>query len=215
MKSLIAIFFIIGAVGILQAAVFPRRCRTPEQLGGVHSNFNPVRYMGPWFEIERYEQSFQVGMECVTASYTLFPNSSVDVFNRGYFPGRGFSTDIGMAVLSFPNETPLRAMLNVTFSPLRKLNNYIHFSKKFFIYLINYFLPIEPSVSNYWVLRTDYSNYAFVVSCFNNADGISSTEAYWLLSRTNTLTNRASAEELINRYMDRSKIRPTNQFLPA
>ena len=81
------------------------------------------------------------------------------------------------------------------------------------IFLIFIFLfKLEPNLSNYWVLSTDYVNYAFVVSCFDLPEN-RSLESFWLLSRSFTLTSpiRARADELIGKYLDASRIRQTNQ----
>jgi apolipoprotein D and lipocalin family protein len=40
------------------------------------------RYLGPWFEIARYEQSFQKGCEGVTADYSLRDGGDITVVNR-------------------------------------------------------------------------------------------------------------------------------------
>lgn len=40
------------------------------------------RYLGRWFEIGRYEQSFQKGCEGVTADYSLREDGSINVLNR-------------------------------------------------------------------------------------------------------------------------------------
>jgi apolipoprotein D and lipocalin family protein len=40
------------------------------------------RYLGRWFEIARYEQSFQKGCAGVTADYSLREDGSIDVVNR-------------------------------------------------------------------------------------------------------------------------------------
>jgi lipocalin len=49
--------FLVVAVFALASAqnipIFPGQCRTPEQFGGVHVNFDLNRYLGLWFEIER------------------------------------------------------------------------------------------------------------------------------------------------------------------
>jgi lipocalin len=70
----------------------------------------------------------------------------------------------------------------------------------------------EPNLSNYWVLSTDYVNYAFVVSCMDL--GVNrSLESFWLLSRSFTLspTIRARADELVTKHLDSSRIRKTVQ----
>lgn len=42
------------------------------------------RYMGVWYEIARFNHSFEKGMVGVTATYTLKENGKVDVLNQGY-----------------------------------------------------------------------------------------------------------------------------------
>lgn len=41
------------------------------------------RYMGLWYEIARYENRFEHGLVDVTATYTLRPDGSIRVENRG------------------------------------------------------------------------------------------------------------------------------------
>lgn len=41
------------------------------------------RYMGTWYEIVRLPNSFEKGLECVTATYALKENGDVKVTNRG------------------------------------------------------------------------------------------------------------------------------------
>lgn len=51
-----------------------------------------ARYAGRWFEQFRYEASFQKGMDAVTADYSLEPDGSVRVVNRGRRGGTGKSS---------------------------------------------------------------------------------------------------------------------------
>jgi lipocalin len=39
--------------------------------------------MGTWYEIARFDHRFERGMEYVTATYTLLPDGTVEVKNRG------------------------------------------------------------------------------------------------------------------------------------
>src|SRR5688572_9520205 len=41
------------------------------------------KYMGVWYEIARLPNSFEKGLECVTATYSLKENGDVKVTNRG------------------------------------------------------------------------------------------------------------------------------------
>jgi apolipoprotein D and lipocalin family protein len=42
------------------------------------------RYMGTWYEIARYDHSFERGLTAVTATYELLPNGRITVWNQGY-----------------------------------------------------------------------------------------------------------------------------------
>jgi apolipoprotein D and lipocalin family protein len=47
-------------------------------------NFQLERYLGRWYEIARLDHSFERGLSSVTAEYSLRPDGSVRVINRGY-----------------------------------------------------------------------------------------------------------------------------------
>ena len=123
---------LVALVGCTNAVLFNRPCRTTDDIT-VKSGFNVQQYLGVWFEIERYEQAFQVNADCVTAQYSANADGSVRVLNRAQVLSNGTNLDaLGTAFLTFPNEVPLRAMLNVTFDRF----------------------PSLTSTSNYWVIAT-------------------------------------------------------------
>jgi apolipoprotein D and lipocalin family protein len=41
------------------------------------------RYAGLWYEVARLPNSFEKGLECVTAKYTLLPGGDIEVINAG------------------------------------------------------------------------------------------------------------------------------------
>lgn len=101
---------------------------------------------------------------------------------------------IGIAVRSYPNETPLTAKFNVTFGNR------------------------PPNVSNFWIVDTDYENYAFVYGCVNMPDGYGSKRSAWVLSRKAVLLRTSENEPIIkkmhknmDKYFDRFKLRITLQ----
>lgn len=51
--------------------------------------FDAQRYQGRWHELARLDHSFERGMTDVTADYTLQPDGSVRVVNRGFDPEKG------------------------------------------------------------------------------------------------------------------------------
>lgn len=50
------------------------------------TGFELDRYLGEWYEIARLDHSFERGLECVTANYSLRDDGGVRVINRGYNP---------------------------------------------------------------------------------------------------------------------------------
>jgi len=42
------------------------------------------RYMGTWYEIAKFPQTFENGLVGITATYSLLPNGKVRVLNSGY-----------------------------------------------------------------------------------------------------------------------------------
>ncbi|MEK7718748.1 MAG: lipocalin family protein [Bacteroidota bacterium] len=48
-------------------------------------NLDIQRYLGTWYEIGRYQHSFEKDLVGVTATYTLRENGKIEVLNRGYY----------------------------------------------------------------------------------------------------------------------------------
>ncbi len=53
------------------------------------SGFDVNRYLGEWYEVARLDHSFERGLEKITAQYTLKPDGSLRVVNRGFDPASG------------------------------------------------------------------------------------------------------------------------------
>lgn len=84
----------------------------PEGLEPVEG-FETDRYLGVWYEIARFDHSFERGLEDVSATYTLREDGGLRVRNRGYDPERGeWREAIGRA---YPIGDPSRASLKVSF----------------------------------------------------------------------------------------------------
>ena len=47
-------------------------------------NVDLSKYLGKWYEIARFDHSFERGLEGVTATYTLRPDGKIDVLNQGF-----------------------------------------------------------------------------------------------------------------------------------
>ncbi|CAG5005077.1 unnamed protein product [Parnassius apollo] len=127
------------------------------------ANFNASAYLGRWIEIARYPQLYQIG-ECSRAQYNLV-NGTVEVVNTEVINST-LDTMIGSAFVASNDGS---GILNVTFV----LENGV------------------VNVANYYILETDYDNFALVYSCRNLPDGNRQVSS-WKLSRTQTLSNEAN-----------------------
>ena len=48
------------------------------------TEFDAQRYLGTWYEIARFDHSFERGLDSVTAEYKQRDDGGIDVINRGY-----------------------------------------------------------------------------------------------------------------------------------
>lgn len=76
------------------------------------SDFNLSRYLGTWYEIARFDHSFERGMDNVMAEYLLRDDGKIDVFNSGWKDGKYKVAD-GKAKQPDPSKNP--AHLEVSF----------------------------------------------------------------------------------------------------
>lgn len=187
MKYLIVLA--IALFGAVAAKEYDRPCRFTTVSPNVKTGFSVASYLGAWYEISRYDEALWT-LDCVMARYNLQADGSVQVLNSGYAPNGTFIDFVGRAVPSFPNQTPLPAKLDVVFFP-------------------------DQEPAPYWVLSTDYTNYAIVWSCLNLPNG-RSRELGWVLSRESRLNAAADArveQVLRDNDLDRSFMRNTPQDL--
>jgi apolipoprotein D and lipocalin family protein len=59
-----------------------------ESLPAVRS-FDLQRYLGTWYEVARLPQSFENGLDKVTATYTVRDDGKIDVLNKGFNTAKG------------------------------------------------------------------------------------------------------------------------------
>ena len=79
----------------LGAALSLAGCATAPPAGvSVVSPFDLQRYLGTWFEVARLDHRFERGLSRVTASYSLNPDGSVKVINRGYNAEKGAWSEV-------------------------------------------------------------------------------------------------------------------------
>ena len=75
-------------------------------------NLDLARFLGTWYEIARYDHSFEKGMDNTRTEYTLKPDGTVKVENTGWKKGK-FKRSVGKAFLPDPEKEPGR--LRVSF----------------------------------------------------------------------------------------------------
>ncbi|XP_014214465.1 apolipoprotein D [Copidosoma floridanum] len=142
-------FFLVGSA--VAQVPFLGGCPKAE----TQPNFDPSKYLGKWYEAERYFAIFEFGGKCVTATYSLNDNGTVSVFNRQISSLSGVESSIeGLAF----QKSPDKAKLSVSFPSL----------------------PVQFDAP-YWVLDTDYTSYGVVWSCVDFS--IFSTRNAWILTR--------------------------------
>lgn len=100
-------------IQIALAAMFPVLMSAQEPYdNSTIAKFDLSRYLGTWYEIARFDHSFERGMDNVTAEYYIRDDGKVDVFNSGWKNGV-FKTADGKAKQPDPINDP--AHLKVSF----------------------------------------------------------------------------------------------------
>ena len=77
-----ALLFLLGLFGLAGCTGIPQGL---EPVKG----FDVNRYLGTWYEIARFDHSFERGLSNVTADYTMRSDGGIDVLNKGYDRKKG------------------------------------------------------------------------------------------------------------------------------
>uniref|UniRef100_T1HJM8 Lipocln_cytosolic_FA-bd_dom domain-containing protein n=1 Tax=Rhodnius prolixus TaxID=13249 RepID=T1HJM8_RHOPR len=102
-------------------------------------NFDQTRYMGKWYEAERYFSLFEFGGKCINSNYTDGIDS-INIISKQTSTLTGIHSTIEGEVQKTPNG---------------------------FLSKMNLKYPYLPMDAPYWILDTDYDNYSVVWSCSN------------------------------------------------
>lgn len=129
----------------LVAAAMPFISCTKDFDTSTVEDFDLSRYLGEWYEIARYDHSFEEGMDNTMANYILQDNGKVVVLNTGWKDGK-FKLAEGKAI--YPNPTDKHGALRVSF--------FLFFYSDYNVMLVdeNYQISLVGSKSeNYlWIL---------------------------------------------------------------
>lgn len=96
----------------LVAAVLPLASCTKQLDPTTVEDFDLSRYLGEWYEIARYDHSFEEGMDNTMAQYILQDDGKVVVLNTGWKDGK-FKLAEGKAI--YPDPENKRGSLRVSF----------------------------------------------------------------------------------------------------
>lgn len=151
------IFFILMLKCNIFSAQVPGFGKCPEVDVAVANNFDLDKYLGLWYEAEKYPFVFEVAGKCITATYGKMENGDVSVVNRqiNRFTGNEGKVS-GTATIISPGK------LSVKFDSLPS--------------------PANNLEANYWILDTDYTTFAVVYSC-KDLSGLMSGKMVWILTR--------------------------------
>lgn len=93
----------------LTSVMLPIACSGQKVDNSPVSSFIPDNYLGNWFEIARFDHSFERDVQFATARYTMTDKGTIKVINSGIRNGRT-KTSVGKAKFT---DTP--GMLRVSF----------------------------------------------------------------------------------------------------
>lgn len=139
------------------------------------ADFEMDRYLGTWYEAERYLSVLEAGSRCVRTEYTNAKDGRILVANEIQNRLTGIKRVLNGEIRSITKGT--EAKLNVKYSTLP--------------------YPVETS---YTVLDTDYDNYSVVWSC--SGLGLFNTQNAWVMTRDQnpTATTLQKAYAVLDKY---------------
>ena len=113
------------------------------------SPFQLDRYLGTWYEVARLDHRFERGLSRVSATYSLNPDGSVKVLNRGYNAGKAAWNEAeGRAV--FTGDANTGSLKVSFFGPFYGGYHVIALDKDY-----QWAMVIGPDPSYLWILARD------------------------------------------------------------
>lgn len=145
MKSIVT----VSTLTLIMATLFS--CSTIPKGAVAVSPFNKEKYLGKWYEIARFDFRFEKNLNNTTAEYSINPNGSIKVDNRGYNTVKGERVQaIGKAKFTRDENT---AMLKVSFfGPFYAGYNVIAIDEEY-----KYALVCGQNLDYLWILARETS----------------------------------------------------------
>ncbi|CAC5382784.1 APOD [Mytilus coruscus] len=134
--------------------------------------FDLNRYLGQWYESEKFFFIPEIGLRCNSALYTLNGNGAVSVVNSGIETSTGMVRSVTGTAISTSAVEPGR--------------------------LVVQFTPFTPP-GQYWVLDTDYESYSVVYSC--RQQGLQRIESAFILTRERSGLPAATRIQLYSKLL--------------
>ena len=163
-------------IAALVAAVLPMTSCTKDFDNSTVDEFDLSRYLGEWYEVARYNHSFERGMDNTMAEYILQDNGKVFVLNTGWKDGK-FKVAEGKVIYKDPEGNP--GALKVSF--------FLFFYSEYNVMMVdeNYQISLVGSKSdNYlWILsRTPVPDPDLLQSVLDEAEsrGYDTTKLIWV-----------------------------------
>ncbi len=139
------IFLILAAMASLFSSTSAQELSTVDQV-------DIEKYAGTWYEIARLPNSFERGLKCVTATYTLKDNGKIEVLNKGFSSGTKGKWKTARGSARVPDQN-YPGRLKVTF--------FWPFAGNYYILALDeqyqYALVGDPSRKYLWVLARSSS----------------------------------------------------------
>ncbi|RUS81281.1 hypothetical protein EGW08_010955 [Elysia chlorotica] len=187
-KSLLSLACALLYLQVSDAQIVIKPGDCPTVVG--QSTLETSRYLGTWYEYQRFPAVFELGLECTTAQYGLAANGTINVTNAVFELGLECTTaQYGLAAngtISVTNKGQLRITV---FNTKYVVKNSVANGKAT---VPDPSKPAELSVSfggfappggkaNYIIQETDYENYSVIFSC-TQLPGFNVQNA-WILTR--------------------------------
>ncbi|KOC60381.1 Apolipoprotein D [Habropoda laboriosa] len=147
------IVFILSALALARAQI-PSLGFCPDYVP--MANFDMTKFLGVWYEAERYFQLTEVISRCVTTNYTSAPGGKIRVSNEVTNRFTGIKRVVEGEVKRAPSKAEAGKLT------------------------VKYTIPLTPE-TKYSILETDYDSYAVLWSC--SGIGPFHTQNAWVMTR--------------------------------